>query len=87
MILTIILYVIYGVVWTICQVIALLPDVSSIGSMATAVSSASGYLASLNAILPITAILQVLTAFVVYESGYFSFKFIYWIIKRIPTQS
>lgn len=87
MIITIILYLIYGIVWTICQTIALLPNVSQISAIGTAVTTVSGYLASLDTFLPITAILAILSAFIVYEFSYFSFKVVYWIIRRIPTQS
>jgi hypothetical protein len=67
--------------------IALLPDVSTISGIGSAISVASTYISALNNFLPMTTILIILGAFVTYETGYFTFKLIYWIIKRIPTQS
>lgn len=87
MITTAFLYVIYGLVWTLVQAIALLPDVTINSGIGSAVVTASGYVSALNNFLPMTTILAMLTFFVGYETIYFGFKIIYWIIKRIPTQS
>jgi hypothetical protein len=87
MITSAILYVIFGVLFAITSPIRLLSDVSEISSIGSAVTVASSYLHGLNIFLPVTDILAILFVIIVYETGYFGFKIIYWIIKRIPTQS
>jgi hypothetical protein len=87
MIITIFLTVIFAILWPIVQLIALLPDVSNISTIGTAITTASQYLTGLNSFLPVTTLLAIFSAFLIYETAYFSFKIIYWVIKRIPTQS
>ena len=87
MIITVILSVLFSLLWPLVQLIALLPDVSLTSSVSTSIASASNYLSALNSFIPITTLLSMLGVFVLYETGYFTFKLIYWIIKRIPTQS
>ena len=87
MITTVFLNIIYYILWPLINLIAVLPDVSLNSGFATSITTASGYLSALNIFLPITSILAILGVFVTYETGYFAFKFIYWLIKRIPTQS
>ena len=87
MIVNVILTAVFAILWPIVQLIGLLPDVSNNSSMSTAITTASSYLVGLNSFLPITTILAIVFAFIVYEASYFSFKIIYWIIKRIPTQA
>ena len=87
MIVTLFLNVIYYAVYPLVFLIAQLSDVSLTSAIGTAVTTASGYLAGLNVFIPVATILSILQAFIVYELAYFTFKLIYWIIKRIPTQS
>lgn len=87
MITTVFLYIIYGVLLVITSPIRLLADVTTVSTFSAGVVTASSYLKGLNAFLPVTEILAVLFIVLVYEAGYFSFKVIYWVIKRIPTQS
>lgn len=87
MITTAILYVIYAILWIPVQLIANLSDVSSITGIGSGVIMASNYLHGLNAFLPMTTLLSVLGIVITYETAYFTFKLIYWVIKRIPTQS
>lgn len=87
MITTAILYVIYGVLFIVTSPIRLLSDVSTVSGFSTGVASASNYLHGLNNFLPITALLSALGVIIAYELAYFTFKLIYWVIKRIPTQS
>ena len=87
MITTILLNIIYYVLWPLIQLISTLSDVSLNSGIATSIITASGYLSALNTFLPVATIIVILGVFTTYETGYFAFKFIYWIIKRIPTQS
>jgi hypothetical protein len=41
----------------------------------------------LNTFLPISTIITILGVFTTYELAYFTFKLIYWVIKKIPTIS
>lgn len=87
MITTTILNVIFTALSALTQLITKLPDVTEISGISTAIANASAYIHSLNSFLPMTSILLVLGVVIAYETGYFGFKIIYWIIKRIPTQS
>jgi len=84
MIVSAILYVIFR---TLTGALQQLPDVSITDPFVTSVTTASGYLSSMNEILPITAILIILGVLVTFEGSYLAFKVIYWFIRRIPTQS
>lgn len=88
MIADLILNVIYGVLWAIVQLIANLSDVQPIPGLSSAVVKASQLYTSVNSFLPISELIGVfLGVVVIYAGAYFTFKLIYWIIKRIPTQS
>jgi len=69
--------------------ISYLPNISTTGLIYTSVTTASGYLTSIHQIFPyITVALLALLGFnVAFESAYFLFKLVYWIIRRFPTQS
>jgi len=56
-------------------------------SLSSAITSASGYLTSLNSVLPMTVIISTFGFFLLFEGGYLTYKVIYWIIKKIPTIS
>jgi len=68
-------------------ILSRLPDVSLNSNFLSSVSTASGYMSGLNAILPIGTILTILLFYVTFEGGYLAFKAIYWVIRRLPTQS
>jgi len=67
--------------------VGLLPTASLPFSLTSAISSASGYLTSLDSVLPMTVIISTFTFFLLFEGGYLTYKVIYWIIKKIPTIS
>ena len=87
MIITAFLNIVYLILTPIVNLIANLSDVSLNSGFATSVTTASGYLSSLNTFLPISTITTILGVFIAYELSYFTFKLVYWVIKRIPTQS
>lgn len=64
-----------------------LPTASLPFSLSSAITSASGYLSSLNSVLPMTVIISTFGFFLLFEGGYLTYKVIYWIIKKIPTIS
>jgi hypothetical protein len=87
MIISAILYILYGIVFLPIQLIAQLPDVSITGGIGASINVASQYLAGLNTFLPVTDILIILGAFLTYEIGYFAWKGINWLVRKIPTIS
>jgi len=80
---TLMYYILYG----ITSPIRLLPDVSLPVGFTNAMTTASGFYSSVNAILPLDTILILLAIYVAIEAAYLSYKLIMWLIKRFPTQS
>lgn len=66
-----------------------LPPIDVSGSIFTSVSTASGYLTSIHQIFPYitVAIIAIFGFNIAFETSYFLFKLVYWIIRRFPTQS
>jgi hypothetical protein len=81
--LNLIYYILYG----ITSPIRLLPDVSLPAGFTSAMTTASSYYSSLNAILPLDTILILLGIYIAIEVAYLTYKLIMWLIKRFPTQS
>jgi hypothetical protein len=81
------LAVIYAFVYAITAPFRLAPIVSLPTEWTSAVTTASGYIASLNAIIPVTTLIAVLAVFLGYELTYFGMKLINWVIRKIPTIS
>jgi hypothetical protein len=87
MIVTFFIYVVYLFVYGVTSPLRLFPDVSFPSSVTNAVTTAGGYLTSLNAVIPIATILTILGIVLVVEGYLFAYKVIMWLIKRLPTQS
>ena len=51
------------------------------------ISSVNGYLASLNTIVPIDMLITLIQFYIGIEVAYWAYKFVMWLIRRIPTQS
>lgn len=66
-----------------------LPNISINSSIGTSISTASGYISGVYSFIPaITISLLAIIAFdILFESSYLLYKIIYWIIRRLPTQS
>jgi len=64
-----------------------LPDVTTNSAFVDAVSTASGYISGMSMIVPTGTILLILGFSLFFEGGYLTFKVIYWVIRRFPTQS
>lgn len=79
-----VLYILYGVIYTIILPLRLLPDVSLDSNFGVAVDTANSYISAFNNFLPITTLLTIFFIFVVFEISYFTYKGIMWIIKKIP---
>lgn len=79
--------IIFGLVYLVTRPIALLPDVTLPVNFTNAITTANGYLSSLNSFVPVDVILTLLSISLALEFAYFTFKMIMWVIKRFPTQS
>lgn len=67
--------------------IGLLPNVPIQSTFVTSVNTASGYVSSMNFVVPIDTIISILLFSIGFEVAYLLYKVIYWVIKRFPTQS
>lgn len=74
---------------TLTFLLGFLPSVIQNSAFATSVSNVSGYISSIYTIIPtLTISLLAIIAFdILFESSYFIYKVVYWIIRRFPTQS
>jgi len=76
------------VIFTIANgLLSQLPDVTTTSPFSAGVVEASGYLSGINGLVPVDSVLLILTFYAFFEFGYFTFKVVYWIIRRFPTQS
>lgn len=65
----------------------LFSDVSLPEGITTAISTASGYISSIDFIVPVSTILSIFGVFLTFEVGVLTFKGINWLIRKIPTIS
>jgi len=82
MLATFLLNIVYNLV---VSFINLLPNVSLSDSVASAVSTASGYLAGLNGIVPVITLITILGLFLTIEGIILVIKIVNWFIRKIPT--
>jgi hypothetical protein len=78
---------IYSVVSTILSPISDLADVSLPGSIASGFTNARGFLHAIDFVVPYTTLLGVIGFLIGIEVAILTYKVVYWLIKRIPTQS
>jgi len=79
--------IIYSLIYALTSPFRLLPDVSLSGNFASAISTANGYIHSLDFIVPMDTIINLLGMYIIIETAYLTYKIIMWLIKRFPTQS
>jgi hypothetical protein len=84
MILTAILNLFYAAVATIASFFTGLADVSLATPVASAITAAAGYYASLNAYLPLDTAITIVAFDLVFETSYFIYKMIRWAYQKIP---
>jgi len=67
----------------------LLPNVSDTSAFGSAITTGSSYISAIHSFLPLitTTVLAIIVVDVLFESSYLLFKVVYWIIRRLPTQS
>ena len=84
MILTAILNLFYAFVSLIAGLFSSLSDVTLPAGVASAIATASGYYASLNAYLPLDTAITIVAFDVIFETEYFVYKMIRWAYQKVP---
>lgn len=84
MIISAILNLFYAFVSLIAGLFSNLADVTLPASIASAISTASGYYASLNAYLPLDTAITIVAFDVIFEGAYFVYKMIRWAYQKVP---
>lgn len=82
-----ILALVYYAVRLVLSPILLLPSASLPSWITTPISTVMPYAMIFDVIVPIATLLLLLGVTVAFESQYFLFKGVYWLIRRLPTQS
>jgi len=87
MVIDIIFRFVYSVVSTLLSPLTTLADASLPDNVSNAFIQARGFLHALDFVLPYTTLFAVIGLIVSIEAGILVYKIVYWLIKRIPTQS
>lgn len=77
------------IAWLVTSLISKLPNVTDTTGFGAAVSSAGHFLAVPVQFAPLTVltVLPALTFIILFEVGYFAYKGLNWLLRRVPTQS
>jgi hypothetical protein len=78
------LYTLYLVLKLVLSPLLLLSDVTLSAGFTDALTTAKGYISTIDAIFPLTTMFAIIGLFVLIETFVLSFKLITWIIKKIP---
>ena len=62
----------------------LAPDVSLTSAISNSIATASNSLATVNAVVPLGAIVLIVSSYLAIEGSIFTYKFIKWIYQKIP---
>ena len=84
MIVSAILYVIYGALFLLTAPLRLLADVVLPTGFAGALTTISGFLGTLNQFIPVGTLLSVLAILITVELYVLAYKGIKWVINKIP---
>lgn len=87
MVIDVIINFIYSVLTTILSPILNLPDVSLPADITNAFVNMRSFLDATDFVIPYATITAIISLMVAIEAGIMAYKVIYWLIKRIPTQS
>lgn len=87
MIITAILSILYEAVYFLTYPVRILQSVSVNSDLLSNISLISSYFESVSVFFPVNILLIVIGLEVGIETGIFAYKFIMWVIKRLPTQS
>lgn len=66
-----------------------LPEITATPTFTTAITTGSGYLSAISGVIPVIVftLLTIISFDLLFEGGYLFYKIIYWVIRRLPTQS
>jgi len=84
MIITAIINLLYTIITFILSPISALPDATLNSSFSTSIATAGTYYHALNVVLPVDTMLTIFWLSLGIELGYFIFKAIMWVVKKIP---
>jgi hypothetical protein len=84
MITSALLNLVYWLILLVSYPIRQLSDVALPAGVAAALSQAGAELAIINAIFPVSTLIAVILAVLGVEAGYFTYKLIRWVYKKIP---
>ena len=86
MIISGILYLIYGAIFVLLTPFRLLPDATLPAGITSAITTINGYFALMNSILPFTttALMAGISLVVAVEVSVLTYKLIMWVIHKIP---
>lgn len=87
MIINILLALLYGAIRLLLLPFTIGPVATFPDFITTPFASVSSYIIVLDFMLPASLLVGLLTASIFFEGGYFVFKGVYWLIRRLPTQS
>jgi len=85
MIASIILAMLYGVVWLVSSPLRLLPNATLPSNLASAITTASTYLAAINFVFPVATFITIFGLILGIETFIILYKIINWVIRKIPT--
>jgi len=85
MITTILLYILFTILYGLMTPFTFLPNASLPSAFTDAITSASSYISALNDFIPVSTLLTIIGLVVVIEIAVNSFILINWAIKKIPT--
>lgn len=84
MIVTVFMYLVYGVVALLTAPLRFFSDVTADSSVVAAVATAKSYISIINPFFPVDTLLIILGLYLVFEGFVFLFKIIMWVMKKIP---
>jgi len=84
MIITLFLASVFGVLWLLTAPLRLLSDVVLPADIASAVTTANGYLSSFDEFLPISAIITILGLMFIIEIVIVGYRVVMWVLTKIP---
>lgn len=85
MITTIILYILFTIIFALMTPFTFLPDASLPSAFTNSITSANSYISAFNDFLPVSTLLTIIGLVVAIEIAINTFILINWAIKKIPT--
>jgi len=87
MITSILILLLYGIVFVLIAPFRLLPDASLPSAVDNAINQAGSVLSFFNSVIPLDILLAVLSAVLAVDGVIILYKIIMWVVRKIPTIS